>query len=84
MSLITLCSKPSDCENHADIFHANFAFSILIVDDRGNFNANNDNKIDLLFSDDNNIYMPLGSIYNDEMGDTRPLTTNKGSCHMFV
>ena len=57
VSLIALCLDPNNCENYDDIFHTNFDFSTLIVDDDDDddFNANDVNETDFLFSDDNNM-----------------------------
>ena len=84
MSLIALCLHPNNCEKHDDTFHSNFAFSALVVDDRDDFNDNDENTIDLLFSDDDDVCMSFGCVDDDEMGNIqRPLTTNKGSDDML-
>ena len=82
-SSIALCSHPNNCDECDDVFHANFAFSTLVFGDCDDFNANDHNAIELLFSDNNTICMPFCSVDDSEMGHTRPLTTNKGSDDMF-
>ena len=64
-SLIALCLDPNNCEKHDDVFHTNFAFSTLVVDDDDDddFNTNDVNATDFLFSDDNNVCTLFGSLF---------------------